>query len=56
MAFYVGQKLDLVSVVQANFLSHKGYKISDDILVVPLAKGGKDAGKSVCVCVGVCGG
>ncbi len=36
MAFYVGQKLDLVSVVQANFLSQRGYKISDDILVVPL--------------------
>lgn len=39
MAFYVGQKLDLISVVQHNFLSHRGYKISDDILLVPLARG-----------------
>jgi uncharacterized Rmd1/YagE family protein len=44
MAFYVGQKLDLVAVVQANFLSHRGYKISDDILVVPLEEGGAEGG------------
>ena len=45
MAFYVGQKLDLVAVVQANFLSHRGYKVSDDILVVPLEEGGAEAGE-----------
>jgi len=45
MAFYVGQKLDLVAVVQANFLSHRGYKISDDILVVPLKEGTEGAAR-----------
>lgn len=29
-------------VVQHNFLSHRGYKISDDILLVPLARGDRD--------------
>lgn len=34
-------------MVQHNFLSHRGYKISDDILLVPLARGDGDP---VCVC------
>lgn len=29
-------------VVQHNFLSHRGYKISDDILLVPLARAERD--------------
>ncbi|TFJ81273.1 hypothetical protein NSK_007234 [Nannochloropsis salina CCMP1776] len=41
MAFYVGQNLDLVSVVQANFLSQQGYKMSDDLLLVPLEDKGE---------------
>jgi hypothetical protein len=33
--------------VQHNFLSHRGYKISDDILLVPLARNNKDPVRGV---------